>query len=142
MFYISLTACKLLQIPERLHRDANLPICTTLEDISCGARKLRSLVQKHRMRKDARLSLCKKPCRTAEYQMVMNENPNYRRDFVKLFMTFLSNEITVMQEYKIYDFNDIVSSVGGSLGLFLGFSCFELCRMVSKWLCDNFQTTH
>ena len=26
---------------------------------------------------------------------------------------------------KIYDFNAVVASVGGSLGLFLGFSCYE-----------------
>ena len=28
-------------------------------------------------------------------------------------------------EIDLYDFNAIVASVGGSLGLFLGFSCYE-----------------
>ena len=29
------------------------------------------------------------------------------------------------RETKVYDFNAVVASVGGSLGLFLGFSCYE-----------------
>ena len=33
-------------------------------------------------------------------------------------------EITVHEEYVVYDFNGIVGTVGGSLGLFVGFSYF------------------
>ena len=29
------------------------------------------------------------------------------------------------KETEIYDLNAVVASVGGSLGLFLGFSCYE-----------------
>ena len=29
------------------------------------------------------------------------------------------------KETEVYDFNAVVASVGGSLGLFLGFSCYE-----------------
>ena len=31
----------------------------------------------------------------------------------------------VTEEVLLYDLNSIVSAVGGSLGLFLGFSCFQ-----------------
>jgi len=31
---------------------------------------------------------------------------------------------------KLYDFNSIVASVGGSLGLFLGFSCLGLAGWI------------
>ena len=36
-------------------------------------------------------------------------------------------------EIDLYDFNAIVASVGGSLGLFLGFSCYEYGkRLIDK----------
>ena len=35
-------------------------------------------------------------------------------------------EVTVNEEYKVYDFNGILGSVGGSLGLFIGFSFLQM----------------
>ena len=36
-------------------------------------------------------------------------------------------------EIDLYDFNAIVASVGGSLGLFLGFSCYDYGkRLIDK----------
>ena len=37
-----------------------------------------------------------------------------------------SNEVLKYDEYYIYDINGIVASVGGGLGLFLGFSCLTM----------------
>ena len=34
----------------------------------------------------------------------------------------------VKKEFPIYDLNTIVATIGGSLGLFLGFSCYEVTR--------------
>ena len=31
----------------------------------------------------------------------------------------------MFRETEVYDFNAVVAGVGGSLGLFLGFSCYE-----------------
>ena len=48
-------------------------------------------------------------------------------------------EVTVYEEYKVYDFNGIVGSVGGSLGLFIGFSFLDamlfLIQKGWEWLC-------
>ncbi len=46
--------------------------------------------------------------------------------FVKVFVRFETNEVMLLEEYLVYDFNDIVAAVGGSLGLFLGFSCLQV----------------
>ena len=40
----------------------------------------------------------------------------------------------IHEEYLLYDLNAIVSAVGGSLGLFLGFSCYELVKTCLKKL--------
>ena len=35
---------------------------------------------------------------------------------------------TLYRETEVYDFDALVASVGGSLGLFLGFSCYECAK--------------
>ncbi len=43
----------------------------------------------------------------------------------------LSEEI---RQTALYDFNDIVAAVGGSLGMFIGFSCFQCGKGVLDWV--------
>ena len=35
-------------------------------------------------------------------------------------------KVKVYEEYKVYDYNGILGSVGGSLGLFIGFSFLDM----------------
>ena len=46
----------------------------------------------------------------------------------RLFLYPITADVLVYEEYLLFDFNAIVSSVGGSLGLFVGFS-FLQCAM-------------
>ena len=46
-------------------------------------------------------------------------------------------EITVYEEYVVYDFNGIVGMVGGSLGLFLGFSFFDVILLLIAIPCEK-----
>ena len=44
-----------------------------------------------------------------------------------IFMTVATSNVLVNEEYLLYDLNNIISAVGGSMGLFLSFSflnCF------------------
>ena len=43
-------------------------------------------------------------------------------------MYYGRTEVKVKKEFLIYDLNTIVATIGGSLGLFLGFSCYEVTR--------------
>ena len=43
-------------------------------------------------------------------------------------MYYAQTEVQVKEEFLIYDLNAIVAAIGGSLGLFLGFSCYEVAR--------------
>ena len=43
----------------------------------------------------------------------------------KVWIVHGDNVVTVFSEVVLYDFNAIVGSVGGSLGLFIGFSVFD-----------------
>ena len=46
-------------------------------------------------------------------------------------------EVKVEEDYEVYDFNGILGSVGGSLGLFIGFSFLDmmiyLMTKARKW---------
>ena len=46
-------------------------------------------------------------------------------DMRQLNLKISSPVIDVSTEFEVYDFNGIVGSVGGSLGLFIGFSFFD-----------------
>jgi hypothetical protein len=52
---------------------------------------------------------------------------------------FSTLEITEEYEYSLYDFNSFVSAVGGSLGLFVGFSFLNLIQYISSTVQLKFQ---
>ena len=51
---------------------------------------------------------------------------------------FETMELQVKEEYVIYDFVGMISSLGGNLGLFIGFSFFDafcwLLDLIQKWI--------
>ncbi len=49
-----------------------------------------------------------------------------------------STAVISYAEVDLYDFGTIVGAVGGSLGLFLGFSCFECGRWLIDMACRTF----
>ena len=50
-----------------------------------------------------------------------------------LYIWHPSSTIEVIEEYLVYDFVEVIGSVGGSLGLCVGFSIFDvLSKIVDK----------
>ena len=45
-----------------------------------------------------------------------------KTNFYKLVYTFINKNMYVSEEYFIYDVRDVIGSVGGTLGMFIGFS--------------------
>ena len=54
------------------------------------------------------------------------------RNDTGFYVLLSSPEIKVNKKYAVYDFNGIVGTVGGSLGLFVGFSVMEFMLMLIK----------
>ena len=44
----------------------------------------------------------------------------------------ISSRIEVHQEYFMYDMVSVVSSIGGGIGIFLGYSCFGILSSAIK----------
>ena len=74
---------------------------------------------------------CPKPCSILEYSGKLDfwepkwDNPKFSNNtyIMIIYLRFQSPEvITIYEEYLIYDFNGMLGSIGGTLGLFVGFS--------------------
>ena len=97
---------------------------------------------------------CPLDCRTRRFSVqkenhksdVSYANVNLVRGYMAegirdLNMKISSPVVKVNTEYKVYDFNGIVGSVGGSLGLFIGFSFFDfLLYILDKSIVPYFET--
>ena len=76
---------------------------------------------------------CPKPCSILEYSGKLDywelkyDNPN---NTMIIYLRFQSPEVlTIYEEYLIYDFNGMLGSIGGTLGLFVGFSFSSIIRL-------------
>ena len=81
---------------------------------------------------------CQKPCNVTEYRgyvrrlaLPMKENLTY------VGIINSSNTVTFNQEVLIYDILNFIGSVGGSLGLFIGFSFFDCGQAIFRFLCQK-----
>ncbi len=65
--------------------------------------------------------------------MKQKVNPFFTENHTEIYFYWENLDVLVEEEYLLMDFNAIVSAVGGSLGLFLGFSCLDfLLKMLSR----------
>ena len=107
----------------------SLPNCAILEDEICigGPKVWNTLFDD--------FSKCLKPCKMITYkdsQLELKE-PNLLKTGQTLanFELTMNNIRKIEKQALIYDTNDVIGAIGGSLGLFLGFSFFDI---ISKCL--------
>ena len=65
-----------------------------------------------------------------------DEKGNYYEDgqvLMDLYLVAKSTTVKIHSEYRVYDEIGLVASIGGSLGLFVGFSFYDLiCQIIDK----------
>ena len=82
--------------------------------------------------------MCPKSCNIRRYigEVVLSQNRPGNIDnhtFVTYFEFDPPYRVKVREEYLIYDFIGLVGSVGGTLGLFIGFSFYDIIsRLYNK----------
>ena len=59
---------------------------------------------------------------------------------MSLALKFESMAVEVSEEYLVYDFANFIGTLGGSLGLFIGFSYTGFIGSIIDFLLDKFQT--
>ena len=108
----------------------NIPRCETDEENYC-------MVETKSMKTIRKLkSTCRKQCNYKGSKLVIKKSARaYPYQLGSMQMTFklyILPEVLHYKEYLIYDDIGMLGSIGGSLGLFLGFSLFDtLCMIVN-----------
>ena len=54
-------------------------------------------------------------------------------EYIGMFFMYATTEVKVIKEELLISFSNFVSSIGGNLGMFIGFSCFG----VFSWIFDH-----
>ena len=70
------------------------------------------------------LTSCPNSCIQYEYLGKMKSLTSYYKNYKStgLDYVYLSGYIEVHKEYLVYELDDVIGSIGGTLGLFIGFS--------------------
>jgi hypothetical protein len=118
-------------VPHSLHitRSLGLEACLTKADYVCMSNHLYSNVIVYIDQQWAHK--CKDACLKKIWSKAEREDPfpwypgNPKS---KTYLFYVSTKYALEEEYPLFDFNAIVASLGGSLGLFLGFSFLETAR--------------
>ena len=119
-------------------KESKLPLCHNHEDNFCvGHMLLQKIMEVNQ------LESCPKSCKQVEYIGKVINTDSLERSWpenmdVEVCYGFETMRVKVDEEYLIYSFADMVGAIGGSFGLFLGFSfldqLFVLLEMVQKKL--------
>ena len=82
------------------------------------------------------ISNCPTPCNTTQFTAdIEYKDYGFKKiaQSLSLVIRYQSTLIKVFEEYPIYDFSGMLGSIGGSLGICVGFSIFDvLSRIVDK----------
>jgi hypothetical protein len=83
---------------------------------------------------------CLPPCNSVEFKALHQETYLWSgKDTIRIGMKYKHIDVTVYEEYLVYDFLNFIGSVGGSLGLFIGFSYFDFGSLVIDAIKKKFQ---
>ena len=75
---------------------------------------------------EERNSKCPNPCTEITYNTITKSFPlAINQKYATVMMYHTSDYITILEEYLIFDFSSILAAVGGTLGLFIGFSFLQ-----------------
>ena len=104
---------------------SRLPQCLIRKDFKCMVRHLKENITMVMLTEE--VTGCKPACENVqlsyEKRIFMQLKPLVNRSNIAI--NYGNTNTHVTREILLYDFNAILSAVGGSLGLFLGFSCYQ-----------------
>ena len=139
--------CKEFCIPiqySSLFDSSEIKICSDYDDHHCVFQEIRSYVWNLSFEKQI---LCSKENIEKSYksQVVFSNGMPYwinskftkeRRNNIlfHLELNFHSDRVTVQEEKLLYDSKDLLAWTGGALGIFVGYSIFDLSSQILDWV--------
>ena len=86
---------------------------------------------------------CPLPCTVRTFNPLLNtfhdvyEFPDEDTEHLRLFVNYASKTVEKKEEYFIYDLMTLASSLGGTLGLLLGYSLLSILLSMINFLEDS-----
>ena len=117
--------CKL---PWGLVSSEPVPACSNISQLG-QFHILYRAIQHRDMEHIAKETGCLKPCHYKEYNLV-KRRLEAAKMFVGLYVQFSNNWVTLETELETYGLVSLVSDIGGSMGLFLGFSFIMVWQVI------------
>ena len=118
-----------------MYPNATLETCNTKKASECNFVAMTSCYFSQNSTK-----MCLNPCNVELYTSntyVFERRVNKQE--INLFLKYQSMEMDISEEYLVYDFPNFIGTLGGSLGLFIGFSYTGFIGSIIDFLFDKFQ---
>ena len=80
-------------------------------------------------------TICSLPCQKSQYNFdpLMSRTTEDEENYI--YFAINSNQVLVAEQVRIFDLNSIIGTVGGSLGLFIGFSFLACIQDIFNFSC-------
>ena len=75
--------------------------------------------------------------KTKSHQSMTDNKKNYNSTIFSLYFTFGSEKVHIYEELLLFDFSSFVGNVGGSLGLFVGFSYLDFANKMTTLIMNH-----
>ena len=83
--------------------------------------------------------ICRKPCHSEEFNFYDRLLPVIGDENLTQFSAYFDTiKVEQRYEYEFYDLNTIIGIIGGSMGLFLGFSFYQFVVVVVDYVGNGF----
>ena len=123
--------CTLPMLSNILPSKSDLPYCqsnqTAVKVLNQARETLRALSGMNLDR-----TICSLPCQKSQYKFdpLMSRTTEDEENYI--YFAINSNKVLVAEQVRIFDLNSIIGTVGGSLGLFIGFSFLACIQDIFK----------
>ncbi len=77
---------------------------------------------------------CRRPTSETSYTISKRDNVQviFLKEMANLFVSLGNTDVTVEKEYTLQDFYAIVATLGGSVGIFVGWSLYDLAKLLAR----------
>ena len=82
------------------------------------------------------LNLCPTSCNKTQYNGKMTFWKGFKKDgnTISIKYSFPSNQVQVFEEYLMFGLNDLIGTIGGHSGLFIGFSFYGFFSQIIDFI--------
>ena len=89
------------------------------------------------------LGLCLRPAQAMVFKgQVMATRPAFDESYIGIWFKYSTGQLEVKEEIPILGVATFIGSIGGSLGLFLGFSCYDYFSNLMRKIATIFYNTY